>query len=397
MNRRSLATICLLWTFVSEPSFAAFLLPLGDLPGGHFMSYASDVSADGSVVVGWSVARPFATTWPIGGFEAFRWTREGGMNGLGLLPGDIDSFAAGVSADGAVVVGSSLTFPLGEAFRWTSDGGMVGMGFRPGNSSSGANAASADGSIVVGGSSNGYLGGDRPAFRWTRTDGMIDLGDLPGGDINSSALDVSADGSVIVGWSSTSRNNTLYTEAFRWTLENGMVGLGNLMGGEFDSQATAVSDDGAVIVGWSAVGPEFSERESFRWTSANGMVGLGDLPGGQNTSYAEDVSTDGSIVVGRSHSAIGEEAFIWDATHGMRRVGDVLTSLGIDIAGWSLSSATAVSADGTIIVGNGVNPLGQTEAWLANISVVPEPAGLVLSGLVLMSVVALRRARPSAL
>jgi hypothetical protein len=45
--------------------------PLGDLPDGDTRSFARDVSADGSVVVGLASSAP--------GMEAFRWTSAGGM------------------------------------------------------------------------------------------------------------------------------------------------------------------------------------------------------------------------------------------------------------------------------------------------------------------------------
>ena len=38
---------------------------------------------------------------------------------------------------------------------------------------------------------------------------------------------------------------------------------------------------------------------------------------------------------------------------------------GVDLTGWSLSSAHAMSPDGAAIVGEGVNPDGKIEAWLA--------------------------------
>lgn len=51
-----------------------------------------------------------------------------GFQGLGDLPGgNIFSQAAGVSADGSVVVGQSNSASGGEAFRWTAGGGMVGL------------------------------------------------------------------------------------------------------------------------------------------------------------------------------------------------------------------------------------------------------------------------------
>ena len=58
-----------------EPSFSG----LGDLSGGSsFTSFARGVSADGTVVVGRSIS--------VNGFEAFRWTQTDGMVGLGDLP-----------------------------------------------------------------------------------------------------------------------------------------------------------------------------------------------------------------------------------------------------------------------------------------------------------------------
>jgi probable HAF family extracellular repeat protein len=75
------------------------MVGLGDLPGGNFYSFAMDISADGSVVVGGSESGA--------GSEVFRWTNAEGMVGLGNLPGGDNSYALGVSGDGSVVVGSA--------------------------------------------------------------------------------------------------------------------------------------------------------------------------------------------------------------------------------------------------------------------------------------------------
>ena len=49
---------------------------------------------------------------------------------------------------------------------------------------------------------------------------------------------------------------------------------------------------------------------------------------------------------------------------------------GLDLTGWDLLSASAISADGRHLVGYGSNPDGFTEAWLVTI---PEPGtGLLL-------------------
>ena len=67
-----------------------------------------------------------------GQFQAFRWTAEGGMVGLGfLLPGGFSS-AEGVSANGRIVVGASDSISGRQAFLWTEEGGMIGLGDLPG-------------------------------------------------------------------------------------------------------------------------------------------------------------------------------------------------------------------------------------------------------------------------
>jgi len=113
--------------------------------------------------------------------------------------------------------------------------------------------------------------------------------------------------------------------------------------------------------------------EAFRWTEHSGLVDLGDVnPGGYPNSTAAAVNADGSAIVGICSSG----ACIWDAAHGMRDLAALLMQeFGLDLSGWTLSIATGISADGTVIVGNGINPDGDREAWRA---VIPEPATVTL-------------------
>jgi probable HAF family extracellular repeat protein len=68
-------------------------------------------------------------------FAAVEW-RGNTVTPLGFLPGDSQSQANAVSADGSVVVGYSLTGTAAhEACRWTETSGMVGLGFLPGTRS----------------------------------------------------------------------------------------------------------------------------------------------------------------------------------------------------------------------------------------------------------------------
>lgn len=128
-------------------------------------------------------------------------------------------------------------------------------------------------------------------------------------------------------------------------------------------------------------GPRFNlfdvyGTEAFRWTKEDGMIALGDLlgadPGPDRRSSAVAVSADGSVVVGNALSPDGSRAFIWDEDHSLRSVATVLASLGLahELQGWELGSVVDVSADGTTLLGNGINPRGLPEPWIA---VVPEP------------------------
>jgi probable HAF family extracellular repeat protein len=294
-------------------------------------------------------------------------TRADDFQGLGLLPGATGfSQAFGVSSDGSVAVGESSTSgaPV-EAVRWTSSG-VTGLGWLPGGSNSFANGVNSDGSVVVGIS-------DAPghpnfeAFRWTATGGMVALGFLPGGTI-SSANAVNSDGTVVVGHSDSAATGIgANFQAFRWTLTGGMVSLGVLPGGT-SSDALAVNADGTVVVGnstsaaFSVTSGCFLCGEAFRWTQTGGMVGLGVLPGG-SYSTATGVSADGSVVVGSGTYNPGSgllQAFRWTQTGGM-------VGLGF-LTGGTNSAATAVNANGSIVVGYSSStsvPGGEAFRWTA--------------------------------
>jgi len=362
-----------------SPADAASFTPLGDLADGSFFSGALGISSDGSIVVGFGTSAL--------GQEAFRWTAGSGMAGLGeLFGGGFDGTARNISADGTVIVGqepSADAIGSPEGFQWTSPGPMVGLGDLGGGAyfSQGWDA-SADGSVIVGVSQSGPPRFE--AFIW-ESGVMVGLGDLPGGNIPgfgdffSRARSVSDNGLVVVG-EAASVASTGSWEAFGWTLAGGMVGLGDLPGGAFSSFAEEVSGDGTVVVGHST---STDGEEAFRWTTA-GMVGIGDLPGGIFDSSALSVSEDGSVIVGHGTTDDGQEAFVWDATNNMRNIQDILVAagLGAELTDWTLTTAQAVSADGLTIAGVGINPAGDTEAWVATI---PEPSTSILAALGLLS------------
>ncbi|MCZ6796254.1 MAG: HYR domain-containing protein [Planctomycetota bacterium] len=358
------AVLC---TVVSPPAVAqSSFSGLGDLqaspPGSGNNTWAFDVSPDGASVVGMSPSGVGAIV------QAYRWTEAGGFLDLGGLPGSTHSASLGVSANGLVVVGfgfpsSIASTASNQAFRWTAIDGMVGLGFLAGGDFSRAVGVSADGAVIAGSSSTAKR---VEPFRWTQVGGMVGLGTL-GGD-QAFANDVSNDGSTIVGQSNLVLEGAA-EQAFRWTEADGMVGLGDLLGGPDASRGVGVNADGTVVVGLSA---STLGTEAFRWTAGGGMVGLGDLPGGSFFSFAFDVSDDGSVIGGESNGggggpAGGKEAVIWDAG-GVRPLKEVLVDdHGLDLTGWTLFSARAISGDGLTVVGLGFNPAGRQAAWIATI------------------------------
>jgi len=273
------------------------------------------------------------------------------MTGLGFAT------ATGVSADGTVVVGTKLPGGPGgsEAVRWVN-GTATGLGFLPGGTASSASGVNADGTVVVGLSTNGLV---VQAVRWVNGT-VTGLGFPPSGSF-SEARGVSANGKVVVGDALVVVGDAVRRQAFRWV--NGtMTGLGSLPG-DTDSSASGVNANGRVVVG-EAFNP--IENQAFRWVNGT-MTGLGFLPGGIS-SVAFGVSADGKVVVGTGFAGEETQALRWTAATGMQSVKALLQAAGVNIPGWRLFEATAVSADGTTIVGNGRDPNGRNQAWIADLS-----------------------------
>lgn len=313
---------------------------LGDLGGGAVSSEARAVSADGRVVVGSSASGT--------GTQAFRW--ENGA--IQVVGGNASSVAFAVNADGGVVVGRAQFGSTNQAFRWAggtneSLGGLTGpLG------TSAAQAVSADGSIVFGFSqSNQGL----EAFRW-QNGLMSSLGDLPGAATNSRVNATTPGGTVAVGRGIGTGGR------FAVVFSGGAVSaLPDLDGGPPDGEAFGVSEDGTVVVGYGFSG---EGRRAVRWV--DGVIEELTGPPGTTESTATSVSADGLVVVGSVTVGTAASAFVWTEENGMRLLKALLLEQEIDEVGaWGLTEATGVSADGGVIVGRGVNPDGEAEAWRA--------------------------------
>ena len=90
---------------------------------------------------------------------------------------------------------------------------------------------------------------------------------------------------------------------------------------------------------------------------------------------------------------LSPEVFIWDSTHGMRNLKDVLVNdCGLDLTGWTLSEPKGISADGSTILGDGsFGSSNYTQAWVAVIS--PEPCTFVQAAVALLCLIGFARVR----
>ena len=196
--------------------------------------------------------------------------------------------------------------------------------------------------------SNGSALNPFHAYRYNLdTKEFQDLGALGGPTGSSTAKGVNIDGTVVVGFSNlTTAGDSVY-QAFRWTPALGMQNLGAIQPGSY-SEAHATNHDGTVVVGGTyapGLHPgDYDVYHAFRWVLSNPATGAGtftDLGAATYEAYA--VSSDGSVVVGAGYPSAGNKAFRWTQAGGV-------VSLGA-LPGHSFSLATAVSADGKVVVG----------------------------------------------
>ncbi len=291
-------------------------------PGMPLVSGAWAISSDGNVLAGRMQSTPGYSN-----YRAYRRVGNGPLQDLGVLPGEVQARANGISGDGGTVVGSSerpdgpYTDVLGEAFRWTESTGMQGLGYlRPNGTRSVANAISRDGATIVGESQSDGMFGPQEAFTWRAGEGMRYLPPLAGAPHSSTTAEaVNADGSVVVGASPIpgGPNPPFIDHAARWV--NGVIQDLGTVPGFTRSHARAVDDSGDVIGCSVQGGPNLLPAV---WTPATGMLLLTDflssngvqLPSSFKIVTIEAISGDGLTFAGRGQNLTINEPEGWIAT-----------------------------------------------------------------------------------
>jgi probable HAF family extracellular repeat protein len=217
----------------------------------------------------------------------------------------------------------------------------------PNTFGSAAHAVTPDGRTIAGESVvSGPFGGIRQAVFWRNDVGPTTVSPVPGSNAFTA---VSADGTAAIG-NSRVEGSPPNSFAFYWSQFTGTF-IPVHPSGYVNSTASAISADGGTMVGSLYQVDPFgtpSNWQAARASRAEGLFfgGLGYLPGGSNTSSsASAVSADGSVIVGVSTSANSEqEGFRWTMSTGM-------VGLGF-LPGGTSSAASFVSGDGQVIVGS---------------------------------------------
>jgi uncharacterized membrane protein len=124
-----------------------------------------------------------------------------------------------------------------------------------------------------------------------------------------------------------------------------LVDLNTLAGATGASRAFGVSSNGTVIVG-DADFPAgaFTRKGAFRWAGGS----YTDLIPGLNPSLATAVSADGTVVVGQTGTTSASSAFRWTAPPPPAQ--PVMQPIG-PLPGHTTAAATGVSDNGKIVVG----------------------------------------------
>jgi len=312
------------------------VLPEGDT---YFPPAASVLSADGHVVAGYYVARSYDRIFHPLRIEGTEWVQLTEPQGYSFIVVD------GLSADGSVMIGEAREYPesLAKALRWEDD--------------------------------------------------EFEFLEFPGLDVRRShANTITPDGNVIYGHYLDSSQQF---RSYRWeagvAVDLGIAGI-----------VRFISDDG-VVWGGSLFNPATGEYDLARFE--NGQGTLLELFDGATFTRLNDLSADGAVLVGISTGDLEDSwdpnliahpsypdcptniATIWTEDGGIQSLQSMLEGAGLDLSDWQLAEATAISADGTKIVGYGWHRDGTREAFLATI---PEPgtftllATLALPGLWLM-------------
>ena len=338
---------------------------------GYANALVSCLDGSGTRIYGYNAKYNGATDL---GSRPVRWTGTSGQE-LAVFSTSPAGFSSGLAAactpSGTDAVGNARRYTGGvdvglRAARWDGAGLHELPCVTLSNTGVGAGQAYdiSDSGTVVAGYSRRYNGATDLGFRAVRwvNDVPTELpipSVGPAGVGSSVAVSISGDGSVIAGYATKYSGATdLGSRAVRWAsgATTELPALSTTNAGVSTAAANLVTDDGSYVVGYSYryQGNTFLNYHAVRWNAAGQAEDLGTIGGVDGNSYPADASSDGQIIVGTSaNTGAGGTACVWVGGQARSLYSLLKDEYGLDVTGWSFSSATSCSRDGSVIVGLG--------------------------------------------
>ncbi len=375
---------------------------VGSLGAGG--STVSGITADGSVVCGASEG------------QAVIWSASQGMRSMGVPAGATTSSAAGVGLFNVNVVAAVNSNAAGfKAHRW--NGNPAGTGaFTPLPRMDGvyewtAAALGTDGSAdlwIVGSTISGGDGNGRQAGRYRQSSGSTNSFSLPSQGHDHSDFHAVSDTGLFGG--QYQYRGTAPTGGSRNAMKasgtSAASALNTLMGApstSYEAVVKAFSRSGLVLGGWSYYPGGGAFYHPVIWNNSTTPTAVPFIPGGDGDNFGEVLALNGNGTVAGGYSYHRNpdgprEAFLWNASQGTRQLKSLLAGdYGLDTPGWSLIEVKGMSADGSVLTGNGLRN-GASEGWVVTlvaqvvsppvIAEQPQPQHACLGGSAAFTVVA---------
>jgi hypothetical protein len=323
---------------------------------GAGFAYVADMTSDGSKVLVYD----FQTHYTYTAAEGL--VAIGGVNCAGN---------PAISSDGTVIV-SSVYAEDGtcQAAKWLGGQDWLPMGSEPGAVPCGDSLSSAWAT-----NNTTAVGLFWRAQVCMAIGGTWDLATGTAGPVLESSVPnrptrgngITQDGTIVVGWQDAVNGQR---EAVKWV--NGVQEFIVDADGQRTGEADGVNSDGSVI--WGGGYRNDGTGRGWLWRAGHGFMPMGQGGIGilvQTVPIA--ASEDGSVVIGltRNFDAGVQYGWIWTAKKGWSPLNDYLK--GQVAAGWDLNAPTAISADGRIIAGTGLNPSGRVQAYIIDLKAGGKP------------------------
>lgn len=340
-------------------------------PEGTGSGTPYDMSSDGKAIVGMA---------KVDGKDKldhanFLWTEPGGYPALAdeaTWPAEAE--VVSISADGLTLLGQTPnSTDTHMAFRWTKAGGAESLGSLPGRTHCSIGSSTANAEVIFGICEDDQQVGR--GFRWTEATGMKELNNASNSCLMGGVSSLNTEGTVAFG--SVECGDQVYAPG-RWALGAGASQLpaapSNL---HFDYSITG-SGNGKIAFGLlvppSDGGFPFSEgtpgTEAYRY-SAGGTVEPLPPPSGADFTSASAIDALGLVIVGRSGSqGARSRAVLWDSSERLD-IMSYLTAHGVDLNGLELTHSERVAViDDTIVIQGFISEQNRGGAWVARIPLV---------------------------